>query len=210
MALKLKKGDKNGAVMTLQGMLASRGYLKLKSGPPSGTFDDATEAAVKKVHKDFGVPPIGVATDDTIFALTIKPADISFDTPDLRQQAKPYNTKEAEILAEVKKQKKAFDDALDKLRNALYMNFDYEWRKVWKEAQEMDGMTFWTDLIESDRKKHAKTKSIIEKHKLVKSAKDSEKEAMAAKKDGETHKKAAETALANVTGLAKRVKAAKI
>jgi peptidoglycan hydrolase-like protein with peptidoglycan-binding domain len=209
MALKLKKGDKNGAVMTLQGMLASRGYLKLKSGP-SGTFDDETEAAVKKVHKDFGVPPIGVATDDTIFALTIKPADISFDTPDLRQQAKPYNDKEAEILAEAKKQKKAFDDALEKLLNSLHMNMDYDYEKVWNEAQKMDGMTFWADLIESERRKHAKSKSIIEKHKLVKSAKEAEKNAMSAKKEAETHKKAAETALANVTSLAKRVKSVKI
>ncbi|MDP5275863.1 L,D-transpeptidase family protein [Chengkuizengella axinellae] len=56
---KLARGTSGNLVLILQQNLKSHGYYK---GKANGIFDEATEIAVKKMQKDYGLPVTGVTT----------------------------------------------------------------------------------------------------------------------------------------------------
>jgi peptidoglycan hydrolase-like protein with peptidoglycan-binding domain len=65
--IKLEKGDSGKVVQTYQKVLVSKNYLAADKA--TGTFDDATEAAVKSFQKANGLPETGKIDASTMKAL---------------------------------------------------------------------------------------------------------------------------------------------
>jgi hypothetical protein len=62
-----------GQVKRIQEKLHDRGLLK---GPPSGTIDDATRVALKRLQKDADLPETGLPDHETVRKLGLDPDDV--------------------------------------------------------------------------------------------------------------------------------------